>query len=77
MGDGDSTFLSVIGFAIGRTVFWEPLVNYNTKKNTRQVAVAQIAAFYRVWMFLFEEKDPLPDKLRTDQGRNAPDHCDG
>ena len=57
MGDGDSTFLYVIGFAIRRTVFGEPLVNYNTKKITRQVAVVQIAASYREWVDRFEKKD--------------------
>ena len=36
-----------IGFAVGRTVFWDPLVNYRATKITRDAAVAQIAAFYR------------------------------
>jgi 5-dehydro-2-deoxygluconokinase len=43
-----------IGFAVGRTVFWNPLVNYRANKITREAAVAQIAASYREWVDLFE-----------------------
>ncbi|HME90306.1 MAG TPA: DUF2090 domain-containing protein [Myxococcaceae bacterium] len=45
-----------IGFAVGRTVFWNPLINYRAKKITRDAAVAQIAASYREWADLFEKK---------------------
>jgi 5-dehydro-2-deoxygluconokinase len=44
-----------IGFAVGRTVFWDPLVNYRANKITRDAAVAQIAASYREWVDLFEK----------------------
>ena len=44
-----------IGFAVGRTTFWEPLVNYRDQKITRDAAVAQIAASYREWVDLFEK----------------------
>ena len=44
-----------IGFAVGRTVFWNPLVDYRANKITRDAAVAQIAASYRQWVDLFEE----------------------
>jgi myo-inositol catabolism protein IolC len=43
-----------IGFAVGRTTFWDALVNYRAGKITRQIAVAQIAASYREWVDLFE-----------------------
>jgi myo-inositol catabolism protein IolC len=43
------------GFAVGRTTFWEPLVNFRAKKITREAAVAQIAASYRAWVDLFEK----------------------
>jgi 5-dehydro-2-deoxygluconokinase len=43
------------GFAVGRTVFWEPLVNYRAHKITRDAAVARIAASYREWVDLFEK----------------------
>jgi 5-dehydro-2-deoxygluconokinase len=46
-----------IGFAVGRTVFWNPLVDYRANKITRDAAVAQIAASYRQWVDLFEKKD--------------------
>jgi len=43
------------GFAVGRTVFWDPLVDYRAKKITRESAVARIAASYREWVDLFEK----------------------
>ena len=36
----------VIGFAVGRTVFWEPLKAYKESKITREEAVGQIARTY-------------------------------
>ncbi len=36
-----------IGFAVGRTDFWEPLVDWRAKKITREAAVAEIARRYR------------------------------
>jgi 5-dehydro-2-deoxygluconokinase len=45
-----------IGFAVGRTVFWDPLVNFRANKITRDAAVAQIAASYRQWADVFEKK---------------------
>jgi 5-dehydro-2-deoxygluconokinase len=44
-----------IGFAVGRTTFWESLVDYRAHKITRDTAVAQIAASYREWVNLFEK----------------------
>lgn len=44
-----------IGFAIGRTVFWDPLVAWRTKKAPREHAVAEIAARYRELVDLFEK----------------------
>ncbi len=43
-----------IGFAVGRTDFWEPLVNYRAKKITREAAVAEIARRYRQFADTFE-----------------------
>jgi len=45
-----------IGFAVGRTVFWDALVNYRANKITRGAAVAQIAASYREWVDVFEKR---------------------
>jgi myo-inositol catabolism protein IolC len=43
-----------IGFAVGRTTFWDALVDYRAQKITRDQAVARIAASYRTWVDLFE-----------------------
>lgn len=43
-----------IGFAVGRTDFWEPLVALRDGKETREEAVAQIAARYREFVNLFD-----------------------
>jgi 5-dehydro-2-deoxygluconokinase len=43
-----------IGFAVGRTDFWEPLVGWRTKKTTRESAVAEIARRYREFVDIFE-----------------------
>jgi myo-inositol catabolism protein IolC len=42
------------GFAVGRTTFWNALVDYRAKKITRGAAVEQIAGSYRAWVDLFE-----------------------
>ena len=44
-----------IGFAVGRTDFWEPLVNWRAKKFTREQAVAEIARRYREFVDVFEK----------------------
>ena len=43
-----------IGFAVGRTDFWQPLVDFRAKKITRQAAVAEIAGRYREFVHIFE-----------------------
>ena len=43
-----------IGFAVGRTVFWDPLVNWRNKKTTREAAAAEIARRYGEVAGLFE-----------------------
>jgi myo-inositol catabolism protein IolC len=42
------------GFAVGRTTFWDPLVDYRAQKIPRDAAVARIARSYRAWVDLFE-----------------------
>jgi 5-dehydro-2-deoxygluconokinase len=44
-----------IGFAVGRTTFWDALVDYRGNHITREAAVARIAASYREWVELFEQ----------------------
>jgi 5-dehydro-2-deoxygluconokinase len=43
-----------IGFAVGRTDFWQPLVDWRAKKITRDGAVAEIARCYRKFVDIFE-----------------------
>jgi myo-inositol catabolism protein IolC len=43
-----------IGFAVGRTSFWDPLVDMRAKKITREAAVTEIARRYREWVDIFE-----------------------
>jgi 5-dehydro-2-deoxygluconokinase len=44
-----------IGFAVGRTTFWDPLVDMRAKKTTREAAVAEIARRYREWVGIFDK----------------------
>ena len=44
-----------IGFAVGRTDFWEALVNFRAKKTTHDAAVAEIARRYREFVGIFEQ----------------------
>jgi myo-inositol catabolism protein IolC len=43
-----------VGFAVGRTDFWEPLVGWLAKKITREDAVAEVARRYREFVDIFE-----------------------
>jgi 5-dehydro-2-deoxygluconokinase len=43
-----------IGFAVGRTDFWEPLVGWRTQEMAREAAVAEIAHRYRTFVDIFE-----------------------
>lgn len=43
-----------IGFAVGRTSFWDPLVDWRAKKITREEAVNRIARRYREFVHTFE-----------------------
>ncbi len=43
-----------IGFAVGRTDFWDPLVAWRSGKLTREAAVARVAARYREFVDVFE-----------------------
>jgi myo-inositol catabolism protein IolC/protein-S-isoprenylcysteine O-methyltransferase Ste14 len=44
-----------IGFAVGRTTFWEPLVALRDEKISRVAAVAEVARRYRQWVDVFEQ----------------------
>jgi len=44
-----------IGFAVGRTTFWQPLVDWRAQKTTREAAVTEVARRYREWVDVFEQ----------------------
>lgn len=44
-----------IGFAVGRTTFWDPLIDWRAKKITREDAVEEIARRFREWVDTFEK----------------------
>jgi 5-dehydro-2-deoxygluconokinase len=46
-----------IGFAVGRTVFWDALVAWRASAATREQAVARIAARYREFVDIFDRHD--------------------
>jgi len=50
-----ATVPGFIGFAVGRTDFWEPLVGRRAKRATREAAVSQIARRYREFVDIFEK----------------------
>jgi len=43
----------VIGFAVGRTVFWDALAGFKEKKHSREEAVAMVARNYKGFVDLF------------------------
>jgi 5-dehydro-2-deoxygluconokinase len=47
-----------IGFAVGRTDFWQPLVELRAQKISREAAVAEIARRYREFVGIFEKARP-------------------
>jgi myo-inositol catabolism protein IolC len=49
-----------IGFAVGRTTFWDALVDWRANRITREAAVAEIARRYREWVDVFENSALLP-----------------
>jgi 5-dehydro-2-deoxygluconokinase len=51
-----------IGFAVGRTDFWEPLVGYRAGKVTRETAVLEMARRYADFVGVFESARPRETK---------------
>ncbi len=48
-----------IGFAVGRTSFWDPLVDWRANRITRQAAVSEIARRYEQFVEIFETRDEM------------------
>ena len=61
-----------LGFAIGRTVFWDPLVAWRSKRATRDQSVAEIARRYREFVDLYERKDASLSSVASSRVR--PEH---
>lgn len=62
-----------VGFAVGRTTFWDPIADFVAKRATRQAAVSRISRRFREWMEIFERaraRDKVPRDVapRVDQG---------
>jgi 5-dehydro-2-deoxygluconokinase len=55
-----------IGFAVGRTVFWDPLMNLKDKKITREAAVNEISRRYQEFARIFKE---ARDSQSKEEGR--------
>jgi myo-inositol catabolism protein IolC len=51
-----ATVPGFIGFAVGRTSFWEPLVELRERRINREQAVAVIAGRCREFADIFEHK---------------------
>jgi 5-dehydro-2-deoxygluconokinase len=51
-----ATVPGFIGFAVGRTSFWDPLVDWRGKKITREAAVTEIARRYQQFVEIFETR---------------------
>lgn len=47
-----------IGFAVGRTSFWDPVADYLAQRVTREEAVSRIARRYGEWAAIFEGRQP-------------------
>jgi myo-inositol catabolism protein IolC len=52
-----------IGFAVGRTTFWDALTNWRAGRISRDEAVAAIAGRYQEWVSIFEKAGASSHKL--------------
>jgi 5-dehydro-2-deoxygluconokinase len=48
-----------IGFAVGRTSFWDPLIDFRSKKITRDAAVKEIALRYQEFVEIFQTREKV------------------
>lgn len=49
-----------IGFAVGRTTFWDAVADFAARRVTRQEAVIRVAHRYREWATIFERTHAVP-----------------
>ena len=57
-----------IGFAVGRTDFWQPLVEWRANKITRGEAVAEVSRRYREFVSIFEQARLVREKRESKKG---------
>ena len=57
-----------IGFAVGRTDFWQPLVEWRANKITRAEAVAEVSRRYREFVSIFEQARLMREKSESKKG---------
>jgi myo-inositol catabolism protein IolC len=60
-----ATVPGFIGYAVGRTTFWDAVADYEAGKSTRQQASVRIAVRYGDWARTFEQNRPSRDSNAT------------
>jgi myo-inositol catabolism protein IolC len=60
-----------IGFAVGRTDFWQPLVEWRANKITREEAVVEVSRRYREFVNIFEQARLVRGKRESKKGGAA------
>lgn len=65
-----------IGFAVGRTTFWNAVAGYEAHTMTRQEASARVAQRYREWAAIFERAQPSPSVTPALASGPVPSHPD-
>jgi myo-inositol catabolism protein IolC len=56
---------------VGRTDFWQPLVEWRANKITREEAVAAVSRRYREFVGIFEQASLVREKRESEKGRVA------
>lgn len=54
-----------IGFAVGRTTFWDPLTDWRANRSSREEVVAEIGRRYLEWVNIFEKRKPSTYAVTT------------
>ena len=60
-----ATVPGFIGFAVGRTSFWDPLMSWKAKETSRELAVNEIARRFREWVDIFERSRQMSQASRA------------
>jgi myo-inositol catabolism protein IolC len=65
-----ATVPGFVGFAVGRTTFWDALVDWRAQRITRAAAVEVVAHRYQEWVDIFE-RQALQDRETERLARRA------